>query len=110
MAKRIAAGLAGASALLTGIAPLLGWDAKAKKFCNLHFAFTQLFGEIESLMASIRRADAVTAENIGVSKLLHDMFIRIEGLDETKPKDRLIKKLDAKVLEAFPDDYPWTQF
>jgi hypothetical protein len=59
-------------------------------------------------LAEIRRSSEVTEQQIGADRCLHDAFGRIEVLDEPNPDRKLIDKLDAKLREAFPEDYIWT--
>lgn len=78
---RLAAGiLAGIAAVLTAMAPLLGWEAQAKRFANLHFGYGILAGLIESEMVAIRRLDQATPEHIGASKILREEFLRFEAM------------------------------
>lgn len=108
-ARRIAAGLAGLAALLTAIAPLTGWAAKAKRFCNLHSLYSQLFGQVESVITWIRR-DGLSAESIGASKQVHEAYRQMHALDELEPDQELIDREDLKVRQAFPDTYIWENF
>lgn len=108
-ARTLAAVLAGFAAVLTGVAPLLGWAAKAKRFCNLHFSYAQLFSQVESVIFSIRR-EGLTDEAIGASKLVQEAFNRMHALDELEPVQALIERETAKVRQAFPEDYIWTRF
>lgn len=107
-ARYLAAVLAGASAVVTTVVQYFKWDDQARRFYFLHHSYGHLFAQIEALMAEIRRSDEVTEQQIGASKSLHDAFGRIEVLDELNPDRKLIDQIDAKVREAFPEDYIWT--
>jgi hypothetical protein len=108
LGRNIAACAAGISALLAGLTPFVGWTEKIRERRNLHFCYSQLFGQIEYVIIDIRRADQLTAEHIGLSRMVHEAFMRIEALDELEPDQKLIDREDAKVRKAFPNDYVWT--
>lgn len=101
--------LAGIAAVLTAISPLLGWATKAKHLCNLHSAYGQLLGQIESVISQIRR-NGLDSESVGASKLVHGAYIRMSALDELEPNQKIIDREDKKVREAFPEDYTWKRF
>jgi hypothetical protein len=107
-ARFTAAGLAGLSAIVTTVVQYFKWDEQARRFYFLHHSYGHLFAQIEAVMSEIRRADELTEQHIGESKLLHDAYGRIEVLDELDPDRRLIDELDAEVRKAFPEDYIWT--
>jgi hypothetical protein len=69
-----------------------------------------LFGQIEFAITEIRRSGSLSAEHIGLSKMVHEGFMRVEAMDELEPDQKLIDREDAKVRKAFPEDYLWTHF
>ena len=109
-AKIGAAIAAGLAAILTSVSPFFGWTEKARELRNLHFSYSQLFGQIEFVITEIRRANRLTEEHIGLSRMVHEAFMRIEALDELEPDQKLIDREDMKVRAAFPEDYLWTNF
>ncbi len=106
--KPLAAALSGLAAVITGVTPLLGWPEKIRDLRSLRFAYSQLFGQIEFAITEIKRAGTVSGEQIGLAKMVHEGFMRVEAMDELDPDQKLIDKEDAKVRKAFPDDYLWT--
>lgn len=109
-AKGVAAASAGLAAIVSGVTPFLGWTDKIRDLRNLHFAYSQLFGQIEFAITEIRRAGAISPEHVGLARMVHEGYMRIEALDELEPDQKLIDREDEKVRKAFPDDYLWTNF
>jgi hypothetical protein len=107
--RYIAAALAGLSAVLAAVAPFLGWPEKAREVHFLHRAHIQLFSDVESVIAEIRR-DGLTEEHLGASKIVHAAFERLTAMDEPHPDKQLIDQLDEQVRAAFPPEYVWTNF
>jgi len=106
--KPVAAALAGLAAIITGVIPFLGWPEKIRDLRSLRFAYSQLFGQIEFAITEIKRAGKLSDEHIGLSRMVHEGFMRVETMDELEPKKKLIDREDAKVRKAFPEDYLWT--
>jgi len=109
-ARAIAAGAAGIAAIISGVTPFFGWTDKIRDMRNLHFAYSQLFGQIEFAITEIRRAGMLSPEHVGLARMAHEGYMRVEALDELEPDQKLIDQEDAKVRKAFPDDYLWTNF
>ncbi len=108
--KTIATISAGLAAVLSGTAPFMGWTEKTRELRNQHFAYSQLFGQLEFVITEIRRGEELTDEQVGLSRMVHEAFMRIEALDELEPDQVLLDCEDAKVRKAFPDEYVWTNF
>lgn len=108
--KVLAAILSGLTAVISGVTPFFGWTEKVRDLRSLRFAYSQLFGQIESVIGEIRRAGHVSPEHIGMAKIAYDAYSRIEALDELEPDQSLIDEEDEKVRKAFPEDYVWTHF
>lgn len=108
--KIIAAILSGIAAIVSGVTPFLGITEKIRDLRGLRFAYAQLFGQIEFVITEIRRTGHVTDEQIGLSRMVHEGYTRIEALDEMEPDKALIDEEDTKVRAAFPDNYLWTNF
>jgi hypothetical protein len=106
--KPLSAVLAGIVAVITGVTPFLGWTEKVRDVRNLRFAYSQLFGQIEFAITEIKRAGTLSPEHIGMARMVHEGFMRVEAMDELEPDQELINKEDAKVRAAFPPDYLWT--
>jgi hypothetical protein len=106
----VAAASAGIAAFISGVTPFFGWTDKVRELRNLHFAYSQLFGQIEFAITEVRRAGAISPEHVGLARMVHESFMRVEALDELEPDQALIDREDAKVRKAFPDDYLWTNF
>ncbi len=51
--RNVAAALAGTAALISGVTPFMGWTEKGREMRNLHFAYSQLFGQIEFAITEI---------------------------------------------------------
>ena len=109
-ARTGAAIAAGIAAIISGAVSFLGLTERIRDLRNLRFAYSQLFGQIEFAITEIRRAGSLSAEHIGLAKMVHEGFMRVEALDELKPDQALIDREDAKVRKAFPEDYIWTNF
>jgi hypothetical protein len=69
LGRPVAEGLAGVAAISASLSPLFGWTAKVRTFSNMHFAYGQLFGQIELVVSQIRR-EGLKEEAVGASKLL----------------------------------------
>ncbi len=109
-ARTVSAVSAGLAAVISGVTPFCGWSEKVRDLRSLRFAYSQLFGQIESAITEIKRAGSISPEHIGLARMVHDAYTRIEALDEFEPNQKLIDREDAKVRKAFPDDYLWTHF
>ena len=109
-ARTIAAIAAGMAAIISGTTPFFGLTEKIRDLRNLRFAYSQLFGQIEFAITEIKRAGVLSPEHIGLARMVHESFMRVEALDELEPDQKLIDKEDAKVRAAFPPDYLWTNF
>jgi hypothetical protein len=110
VARYCAATLAGIATLVSGVTPFLGWSEKIQELRNQHYAYSQVFGQVEFAIAEIRRVGELLPEHIGLARMVHEGYMRIEALDELEPDRKLIDREDAKVRKAFPDDYLWTNF
>jgi hypothetical protein len=108
LARNFAAAAAGIAAIISGVTPFLGLTEKIRELRNLHFAYSQLFGQIEFAITEIKRAGIVSGEHVGLSRMVHEGFMRVEAMDELEPDQKLIDKEDAKVRKALPEDYLWT--
>jgi hypothetical protein len=100
--------MAGIAAVVSSIVPFLGWADKAREMRNLNFAYGQIFSQVEFVITDIRRAGEMTDEQLGLARMVHEAYMRIDAIDELEPDRELIEKLDAHVREAFPNDYMWT--
>jgi hypothetical protein len=110
LARDWAAAFAGIAAFISGVTPFFGWAEKVRDLRNLHFAYSQLFGQAEFAIAEIRRAGSVSPEHVGLARMVHEGYMRVETLDELEPDQALVDKEKEKVNKAFPDDYLWTGF
>jgi hypothetical protein len=108
--KPTAAILSGLAAIVVSVTPIFGWAEKIRELRSLRFAYSQLFGQIEFAITEIKRAGILLPEHIGLARMSHEAFMRIEASDEMEPDQNLIDKEDAKVRKAFPEDYLWTHF
>ena len=109
-ARDLAAAFAGVAAFISGVTPFFGWTEKVRDLRNQHFAYSQLFGQAEFVITEIRRAGSVSQEHIGMARMVHEGYMRIEALDELEPDQALIDQEKEKVDKAFPADYLWTNF
>ena len=100
----------GIATVVLAVIPSFGWSERARELRSLHFAYSQLFGQIEAVITKLRRAERLTEECSGMSQVVHDMYLQLHALDETDPKEKIVDEEDRKVREAFPDDYVWTKF
>jgi hypothetical protein len=107
-ARTVAAICAGLAAVISGAIPLMGWTEKVHDLRNLRFAYSQLFGQIEFAITEIKRAGFVSPEHVGLSRMVHEGFMRVEAMDELEPDQKLIDREDEKVRKSFPDTYLWT--
>lgn len=96
--------------MISATIPFLGWTEKVRELRNLNFSYQQLFGLVEFAILEIRRADKLTDEHVGLSRMVHETFLRIHALDELEPDEALRDREDEKVRKAFPDDYIWDRF
>jgi|SRR5277367_6816097 len=110
LARNWAATFAGAAAFISGVTPFFGWTDRVRDLRNLHFAYGQLFGQAEFAITEIRRAGKLSAEHVGLARMVQEGYILIETRDELEPDRKLVDQEDAKVRKAFPDDYLWTNF
>ncbi len=110
LARNWAAAFAGIAAFISGVTPFFGWTEKVRDLRNLHFAYSQIFGQAEFAITEIRRAGAVSPEQVGLARMVHESYMRIETLDELEPDQALVDQEKEKVNKAFPDDYLWTGF
>ena len=108
--KPAAAVLSGLAAIITGVTPFMGWTEKIRDLRSLRFAYSQLFGQIEFAITEIKRAGKLSPEHVGLSRMAHEGYMRVEAMDELEPDQKLIDREDAKVRQAFPNDYIWTHF
>jgi len=109
-ARDLAAAFAGIAAFISGVTPFFGWTEKVRDLRNLHFAYSQLFGQAEFAITEIRRAGTLSPEHVGLARMLHEGYMRVEALDELEPDQALVDREKEKVNKAFPDDYLWTNF
>ena len=109
-AKLFAVVAAGVAAVTVSIAPSFGWTEKSRELNNLHFSYSQLFGQLEFVITEIRRADNLSQEHVGMARMVHEAFMRVETMDELDPDGVLIEKERSKVALAFPENYLWTHF
>ena len=109
-AKSFAAAFSGIAAVVTGVIPYFGWTEKIRDLRSLRFAYSQLFGQLEFAIAEIKRAGTLTDEHIGLARMVHEAFMRVESQDELEPDEELMKREESKVREALPPDYLETHF
>ena len=110
LARDWAAVLVGIAAFISGVTPFFGWTEKVRDLRNLHFAYSQLFGQVEFAITEIRRAGKLSQEHIGLARMVHEGYMRVEALDELEPDQALVDQEKEKVNRAFPEDYLWTGF
>lgn len=106
--KLAAAGLSGTAAVITGVVPFMGWTERIRDLRSIRFAYSQLFGQIEFAITEIKRAGTLTEEHIGLARMVHEAFMRVEAFDELEPDEKLKNREDEKVRKALPPDYIWT--
>lgn len=106
--KPLGAALSGVAAVITGVTPFFGWTEKIRDLRNLRFAYSQLFGQIEFAITEIKRAGMLTPEDLGLARMVHEGFMRVEALDELEPDQELKNREDERVRTAIPADYLWT--
>jgi len=106
-ARTVAVVFSGVAGFLSGVTPFLGWTEKIREMRSLHFAYSQLFGQIERVITEIRRVEELLPEHVGMARIVHESYMRLDALDELQPKQKLIDREDAKVRASFPDDYLW---
>jgi hypothetical protein len=108
--RSLAALSAGLSAVIPGVVPFFGWTTKIRDLRNQHFAYSQIFGQVEFAITEIRRAGSLSPEHVGLARMVHEAYMRVEALDELEPDQKLVDREDKKVRAAFPDGYLWTNF
>jgi hypothetical protein len=106
--KPFAAALSGIAAVIAGVTPFFGWAQRIRDLRSFRFAYSQLFGQIEFAITAIKRAGTLTGEHIGLARMVHEGFMRVEAMDELEPDQKLFDVEDAKVKKAIPEDYLWT--
>lgn len=109
-ARNTAALGSGLATVLMSVIPALGWSGRATELRNLHFGYSQLFTQVESVITEIRRSDHLTDEQVGMSRMVHDFYLRLHALDELNSKQKIINQEAANVREAFPENYIWDRF
>src|ERR1700722_9588115 len=90
--KQWSAALSGITAVITGVSPFFGWAEKVRDLRSLRFAYSQLFGQIEFAMTEIKRADTLSPEHVGLARMVHEGFMRVEAMDELEPDQKLIDR------------------
>jgi len=108
--RLIGAILAGIAAVVSALVPFLGWAEKGRELRNLNFSYGQVFSQIEFVIAEIRRSGELTDEHVGLARMVHEAYMRLDAVDELEPDEKLIQQLEEKVRQAFPSDYIWTHF
>ena len=106
--RTVAAILSGLTAVISGVTPFFGWTERIRDLRSLRFAYSQLFGQIEFAITEIKRSGTLSGEHIGLSRMVHEAFMRVEAMDELEPDQALRDEEDAKVRKAIPEDYLWT--
>jgi hypothetical protein len=110
VARGWAAAFAGIAAFISGVTPFFGWTERVRDLRNLHFAYSHLFGQAEFAITENRRSGSISPEHIGLARMVHEGYMRVETLDELEPDQALIDREKEKVEKAFPNDYLWTGF
>lgn len=106
----VAVGASSLGTVLLAVLPTLGLSEKIRDLRALHFAYSQLFVQVEAVIVEIRRSDDLTQELMGMSRVVHETYLRLHALDELDPDTKLIDEETAKVDKAFPINYIWERF
>ncbi len=106
----VAVGASSLGTILLAVLPTLGLSERIRELRALHFAYGQLFVQVEAVIVEIRRADDLTQELLGMSRVAHETYLRLHALDELDPNAKLIDEETAKVDKAFPANYIWERF
>jgi hypothetical protein len=105
--KWISAFVGAASAVCAALPAIMGHSEKVNKFEKLHFAYCELYHLTMRATLDIRRSGSLTPEQLGVAKLLNDLYSRLGQQDDPDRKDALARECEKKVRDKFPEDSLW---
>ena len=100
--------IAAAAALATTLAPLFIFTEKAKQFEILHFAYCELFADIQEHIRQLRMTEGeITPEMRQCSTVVFDRWTRLSALDEVDTDRELIRRYTDEVNQATPVSSLW---
>ena len=100
-------GLLAASVVISVIRPLLKLAEGVDRYSKLHYAYGELFYQIESLVADMRRKNRVTEEHFRAAADMADRYRNLALQDDPGPKQEALRKFQNEVNEAIPPDRLW---
>lgn len=105
---RIVSAIVGAvSGLCAALPALMGLSHKISKCERLHFSYCELFHLTQRATMDVRREGIISVEQIGVAKLLGDLYSRLGQADDTGIDANLRDKCEREVREKYPPDSLW---
>ena len=105
--KSIWVAFATVAAVTTAVASVYDLPNRISRLEHLHVAYVELFHQLELLLHEIRRNVYMTDENLGMSRVLQQLYTRMGPKDETAPDRKLLSILQSEVNRALPPERMW---
>ncbi|MBI4464167.1 MAG: hypothetical protein HY647_05635 [Acidobacteria bacterium] len=99
--------LLAASVIISVLRPLLKLSDGVDRYSKLHYAYGELFYQIESLVAEMRRKDGVRDEHLKAAAEMADRYGHLGLQDDPGPNRKALKKFQDEVNQAIPPDRLW---
>ena len=95
------------AAVASTISPFLGLIEKTVRFEKLHFAYSELYAEIDALIREIRLRGFADEGHMAVAKAIRENYATLSTLDEPNPDRQVIDRFTKEVNAAIPVESLW---
>jgi hypothetical protein len=95
------------SALILVVKPFFKPAENIERYSKLHYGFTDMFYQVESLLADIRTADGMTAEHRDQAKILFEAHKSLALQEDAAINQKRVSEIENEVDRAIPGITLW---
>lgn len=99
--------IAGASAVLAILKPILQIHKQVERYSKLHTAYCDLTYDYEKLVDDIKATKGITQQSRESIDKTEDRYKELALQDDPKPGDKLLRECQLKVMKSVPDFEVW---
>ena len=96
-----------AAAVVAILKPIIRPAEKIDRYSKLHFAYSEVYLDFDSLIADIRRQTELDPDRLKRSFQIWDRYRQLALQDDPEPNRKLLEKFQAEVNEFLPPDRLW---
>lgn len=99
--------LGAASSLILVVKPFFKPAENIERYSKLHYGFTELFFQIEDLLASVRNADGMTIEHRAQAGKVYEQYKNLALQEDASINWKRVGRLVDEVDQAIPGGALW---